>query len=229
MLASSWILLVSLVPTLHRPLIDNSSRSPMYFIASYAYRIGISKQGGANLIGINNGISAVGKMILGHLADRYGRLNMVCFCCIFSALGVLTLWMPSASSAQQTSHTTPLFIAFVFIYGLTAGGYVSLFPTVLAELFGMQHFASINGFLYMLRGVGTLVGTPATSALLRGPSGHGALASLAGVDGSLGAGANRRGYVDSIALNGSILMGAALFAVLVRAEVGRERGWKWKA
>ena len=60
-----------------------------------------------------------------------------------------------------------LFAAYVVLYSVTAGAYVSLFPTVLAELFGIQHFASFNGLLYMLRGFGTLVGTPGAGALIR--------------------------------------------------------------
>ncbi|EJU04675.1 MFS general substrate transporter [Dacryopinax primogenitus] len=192
---------------------------PLYFIASYAYKVGLTKQQGANLLGLSNGLSALGKIVLGALADRYGRLNMLCFCCIVSAAGVLALWMPSAALPGQ--ETTPLFYGFVVVYGLTAGGYVSLFPTILVELFGVQHFASINGLLYCLRGLGTLVGTPLTSLLLRGYAGQGALADVAGIPGG-------SGYVESIALNGAVLGAASVGAAWLRVEIARRDGWKWK-
>ncbi|KZT59144.1 putative MFS monocarboxylate transporter [Calocera cornea HHB12733] len=192
---------------------------PLYFIASYAYKVGLTKQQGANLLGLNNGLSALGKIVLGALADRYGRMNMLCLCCIVSAAGVLALWMPSA--AIPGPHTTPLFYAFVVVYGLTAGGYVSLFATILAELFGVQHFASINGLMYCLRGLGTLVGTPVTSLLLRGYAGQGALADV-------GLRSKGSGYVESIALNGAVLMAAAVGATWLRIELSRRDGWKWK-
>jgi len=192
---------------------------PLYFIASYAYKVGLTKQQGANLLGLSNGLSALGKIVLGALADQYGRLNMLCFCCIVSALGVLALWMPSA--AIPGPETTPLFYGFVVVYGLTAGGFVSLFPTIIAELFGVQHFASINGLMYGLRGLGTLVGTPVTSLLLRGYAGQGALADV-------GLASKGSGYVESIALNGAILMAAAVGAMWLRIEASRRDGWKWK-
>ena len=45
-----------------------------------------------------------------------------------------------------------LFASYVILYSITAGAYVALFPTVLVELFGVQHFVSVNRLLYMLRG-----------------------------------------------------------------------------
>ena len=53
-----------------------------------------------------------------------------------------------------------LFITFTCAYGITASAYVSLFPTALAEQLGVQNISSINGLLYMIRGIGTMVGTP---------------------------------------------------------------------
>jgi hypothetical protein len=52
------------------------------------------------------------------------------------------------------------------VYGLTASAYVSLFPTALAEQFGVQNFASINSLLYIIRRIGTLINTPIAGSLI---------------------------------------------------------------
>ncbi|TKA64553.1 hypothetical protein B0A49_09939 [Cryomyces minteri] len=47
-----------------------------------------------------------------------------------------------------------------------AGGYNALFPTTIAEVFGMQAYASVNGFIYFIRGMGSLFGSPVGGAIL---------------------------------------------------------------
>jgi len=72
-----------------------------------------------------------------------------------------------SSSHISVDTLRALLLAYACIYGITAGAYVSLFPTALAEQFGIRNFASINGPLYMIRGIGTLIGTPVGGALVR--------------------------------------------------------------
>lgn len=60
-----------------------------------------------------------------------------------------------------------MFLAYVSIYGLTAGAYVPLFPTALAEQFEIRNFGSINGLIYMIRGFGTLIGISIGGLLTR--------------------------------------------------------------
>jgi MFS family permease len=111
-------------------------------------------------------MNAVGKIAIGHAADRLGRLNSLFLTTLISALAVLALWLPSSLSPTQIEGRN-LFIAFVVFYGVFASAYVSLFPTSLVELFGVQNFASVNGALYMIRGITTLVGTPLAGLLIR--------------------------------------------------------------
>jgi hypothetical protein len=105
-------------------------------------------------------------------------------------------------------------LAFSSIYGITAGAYVSLFPTALAEQFGVQNFASINGLLYMLRGIGTLIGTPVAGSLIHGnsgPSSH--LASS---------------FEKTSLMVGCLLLGASLAVSWARIEAGARAHWPWK-
>lgn len=55
------------------------------------------------------------------------------------------------------------------LYGAFANAYISLFPVSLIELFGAQDYTSVNGSLYLIRGMGALIGTPLTGLLIPEP------------------------------------------------------------
>ena len=186
--------------------------TPVYFISTYARNLGYSATAGANFIALSNGTSSCGKVLLGYVADRYGRLNVLLLCTLLSAISTLALWLPSITATNKDSAMT-LFAAFVVLYSVTAGAYVSLFPTVLVELFGVQHFASVNGLLYMLRGLGTLIGTPSAGALIRNSPKTAVHPELAFKSPSL--------------LIGCILTGATLGCLWVRIEATQQPGNRW--
>jgi MFS family permease len=140
--------------------------TPIYFFSAYSRTLGYSAAVGANFIATSNATSACGKVALGWIADRFGRLNTLFVCTFISAITALGLWLPS-TLAGTLDQSKALFVTFAITYGIFAGAYVSLFPTALVELFGVQNFASVNGFLYMLRGFGTLAGTPLAGALIK--------------------------------------------------------------
>jgi MFS family permease len=141
--------------------------TPVFFFASFARTLGYSQATSANFIAISNAANALGKIVIGHAADRIGRLNTLVLTTLISAISVLALWLPSCLATTQSSGSK-LFITFTIFYGVFASAYVALFPTSLVELFGVQNFASVNGLLYMIRGFATLVGTPVAGALIRG-------------------------------------------------------------
>lgn len=188
--------------------------APVYFFSAYARTLGYSAASGANFIALSNGSSAAGKVIIGYIADRYGRLNLLLVCTLISSAATLGLWLPSTIAGGDRSGKA-MFAAFAILYGIFAGAYVALFPTALVELFGVQHFASVNGFLYMLRGIASLVGTPVAGALIRG----------SGVSSSM---YSSMAYEKSSALVGALLGGATLAMLWVRLEAMEHAGWKWK-
>lgn len=141
--------------------------TPMFFFASYARTLGYSVSDGANFIALSNAMNAVGKIVIGHVADRLGRVNTLCATTVVTAIVCLGLWLPS-TEGSSTGEEKNLFIAFTVLYGIFASAYISLFPTSLVELFGVAHYASVNGFLYMVRGMASLVGTPVAGLLIRG-------------------------------------------------------------
>jgi MFS family permease len=176
--------------------------TPVFFFASFARTLGYSQASSANFIAISNAANAVGKIAIGYAADRMGRLNTLFLTTLVSSVAVLALWLPSSLSTSQSSGSA-LFIVFTVFYGVFASAYVSLFPTSLVELFGVQNFVGVNGALYMVRGFATLLGTPIAGLLIRS---------------SQHQNADSHSYVNTSIMVG-VLLAAATFAVLwVRIE-----------
>ncbi|KAF2663543.1 MFS general substrate transporter [Microthyrium microscopicum] len=185
--------------------------TPIYFFSAYSRVLGYSAASGANFIAMSNAASAVGKVVIGHLADRFGRLNTLAFCTVLSAVTALGLWLPSTLTAGEEKARI-LFAMFAITYGIFAGAYISLFPIALVELFGVQNFSSVNGVLYMLRGFGSLIGTPTAGALLRD-----------------GPGSASMGYEKLSTMVGTLMAGAAVAVLWVRIESVDLRAPRWRA
>ena len=60
----------------------------------------------------------------------------------------------------QFSNSYGAFVAFCVLYGLTGGGFVSLFPVVTAEIVGIEHIQKGLSCCYFLTLFGNLFGTP---------------------------------------------------------------------
>lgn len=140
---------------------------PLFFFSAYARTLGYNSKEGATFIAVSNACNASGKIVIGYIADRWlGRTNALVITTMISALGTIVFWLPSTLVDMRAS-SRGLFVTYSLVYGLFASAYVSLFPTSLVEMFGPAHYASINGFLYMLRGFGGLFGTPIAGLLIR--------------------------------------------------------------
>ena len=191
--------------------------TPVFFFASYARTLGYSASAAANFIALSNAFNAVGKVVIGYAADRLGRLNTFLLTTAVSALTALALWLPSSVSASE-GDARKLFVAFAVLYGVFASAYVSLFPATLVESFGVQNFVGVNGVLYMLRGLATLVGTPVAGALIRG--------------GGDGMKRMNKAYQNTAVMVGVLLVVATVAVMWVRVEavVGTSaNGRKWRA
>ncbi|KAK9767848.1 hypothetical protein K7432_002030 [Basidiobolus ranarum] len=164
---------------------------PIYYIPEYASSINLSVSTGALIVGLLNGASALGRIILGSAADKFGRLNLLVICMVVGALSTLLIWTNSSSFA-------PLLI-FALLFGFTAGGFISLFPVVIASIFGLDQLATVTGLIYASTGVGNLAGSPTAGAL------HDSTAS----------------YMPVILLSGAAMAVGTLINILLRMLVER--------
>ncbi|KAM5355077.1 hypothetical protein ACJ41O_001723 [Fusarium nematophilum] len=176
--------------------------TPVFFTVVYAKTLGYSDSDGANLAAVSNACNAVGKIVVGFIADRTGRLNSVLLAAVLGAV------------VRASGSRVPF---FTILYGLFASAYVSLFPVALIELFGVLELPRIAGIMYMLQGVGILVGTPVAGVLVEG---HGEV------------GRDPDSYMSMAVMAGVLMSIAAAAAAVVRVDAivvpGGDWEWEWR-
>lgn len=142
--------------------------TPVFFVVAYGKTLGYSDHQGANLTAVSNACNAIGKIAVGFLADRIGRLNLFFLTTFSSAIVTATFWVSSTVVGQANEAAARgLFVTFTVMYGLLASAYVSLFSAVLIELFGAEQLPRVAGVMYMFQGMAALVGTPVAGLLVR--------------------------------------------------------------
>jgi len=116
--------------------------STLYVVLSHlvlhVVDLGISRGVGAAALGALGGASAVGRVVIGHAADRVGRARTFATCS--AVMGVATLSLIGA--------TTPLAIlGFALLYGLAYGGNGALLAPLTADLFGRENIGAVFGLI----------------------------------------------------------------------------------
>ncbi|KAH8667005.1 monocarboxylate transporter [Xylariales sp. PMI_506] len=132
---------------------------PFSYIVLQASSIGMSTELQGYLIPILNAASLFGRTIPGHVADNIGRFNVMIIMVIFSVVCVFAVWIPA-----QTNATV---IVFAILYGFGSGAFISLMPTLVAEVTkDLSKLGVRNGTMFAVISVGTLIGSPIAGALI---------------------------------------------------------------
>lgn len=126
--------------------------SPMFFIGTFARTIGTSDHLSFYLLAMLNASSIVGRVVMGVLADRYGRLNLFILSVIVSGLLQVALWSNITTNAGL--------IMFAILYGWFFGGLISLMPAISAQVLGQHNLATKFGVVSAFGGGGALLGAP---------------------------------------------------------------------
>jgi predicted MFS family arabinose efflux permease len=100
----------------------------------------------------------------------------------------------------QFATSYGIFILYCVLYGLTAGGFVSLLPVVTADIVGVENIQKGLGMAYLITVVGNLLGTPIIGSLL-----------------------SAYGWTASIQFAGSMTVVASLFMLALRFVVSEGR------
>ncbi|XXH01720.1 hypothetical protein Hte_008081 [Hypoxylon texense] len=183
---------------------------PLSFIPSYTVILGLTASKGANFLAISNAINAVSRVLTGYAGDRLGRQNTLILTLLLAATSVFAFWLSSVLAFSAPSSLS-LWLAFIVLYSVSAGGYYGLFPALIAEVFGIRQYAAVNAFILFVRGLGTMFGSPVGGQLL-GSADRGAAA-----------------YASIAYWDGALLMGATACCIGVRWADGKGKGWKWIA
>lgn len=132
------------------------------------YLIGIAKDMGVQLAGLDPSVAAnavamiaifntAGRIVLGALSDKFGRLKVVTFSLAVTASAVLILsFVPLNYGIFFTCVAS---IAFCF------GGNVTVFPAIVGEFFGVRNQTKNYGVIYQGFGIGALSGSVIASLL----------------------------------------------------------------
>ena len=190
--------------------------TPVFFIAAYSRSLGYNSTDGSNFTALSNACNAIGKIGVGFIADRLGRLDSFFLTTLLSSVSTAGLWVPSTILGTTDEPLgRSLFLGFTVMYGLFASAYIGLFSPALAELFGIENSPRITGIMYMLQGAAGLVGTPVAGLFVE----------------SLGENVIPRNYLYMAVIVGALMIASAVTVFWARMEIMIERAggrWKWQ-
>lgn len=126
------------------------------------YLIGIVKDIGVQLAGLTPAVAAnavamvaifntAGRIILGALSDKLGRLNIIIF-----TLAVITV---SVFVLSFVNLDFIIFFACVASIAFCFGGNITVFPTIVGDFFGSKNQTKNYGIIYQGFGLGALSGS----------------------------------------------------------------------
>ncbi|KAJ3317140.1 hypothetical protein HDV06_001965 [Boothiomyces sp. JEL0866] len=123
---------------------------PFFFITLYAVQNGLTEQQGALILGLMNGASALGRLVLGYAADLLGCQNVLVGSLLVASLSTLLIW--------TFAHDFTTILIYSIIYGVCIGGYISVIPSGTASLFGKQNLSSKTACVFFGTSFGTFFG-----------------------------------------------------------------------
>ncbi|MEJ2121022.1 MAG: MFS transporter [Alphaproteobacteria bacterium] len=129
--------------------------TPLVHLPNYARDHGLGDEAGVNLLGLFGVGSLVGRVLLGAIADRFGRRPTLA--ATFAIMGAMCLLWWASTQVWSLG-------IFAVVFGTCYGGFVALSPSLMMDYFGGKNVSGIIGILYSAAGIGALAG-PTLSGL----------------------------------------------------------------
>ncbi|KAI8896995.1 major facilitator superfamily domain-containing protein [Globomyces pollinis-pini] len=180
---------------------------PFFFVPAYAVQNGMTDSEGALLIGYMQGASAVGRILLGFIADRLGHVNILTFSLSVGAISGLFIWPFSTTYLTLT--------LFSVVYGFFVGGLISLLPSAIVELFGSQRSGAVISMVYTAFIFGDIIGAPVAGAILHSMSKLNSLGIL------------EYNYLPIMLLTGGAILVGTLFMLSIKLSTTKDRYLKY--
>jgi MFS family permease len=117
---------------------------------------GLEGQAAATSLGLAIGVSVIGRLGFGPLADRFEKRAIMIFTGILLAAAVACLLRVGSPAAVP---------AFVILFGLGLGGSAVLLPLLVGECFGLLSFGAILGMIMISATVGAAIGPVLTGRI----------------------------------------------------------------
>jgi MFS family permease len=112
------------------------------------------------LISVLNGVSCLGRLLPGYVADKIGRFNTLFIMIIFTFIFMLVLWLPLG-----TSSLAALYI-FAALFGFGTGSWTALTPACVGQLCRAEEFGRYYGSMYFIASLATLICIPISGELV---------------------------------------------------------------
>jgi MFS family permease len=116
---------------------------------------GMPRGTAALALGLIVGLGPIGRIGLGHLADRYQAKTVLVMSYLMQTAVLLFL---------LSNQGAAVFWTFVVLYAVGHGGALAVAPVVVSNLFGRTSLASLVGAYWLVATAGTLVGPPLAAA-----------------------------------------------------------------
>lgn len=108
------------------------------------------------IIAVVSGLTVLGKIGMGLVADRWGVRRSVALSFALILTGILLL-----TGAREL----PVAFAFALVYGVAIGAPLLINPALTAECLGLKHFGAVFGILTLLNTAGVAVGAVLTGVI----------------------------------------------------------------
>jgi MFS transporter, OFA family, oxalate/formate antiporter len=116
---------------------------PMVHIVPFAVDMGISPFRAAMTISVIGFAGFAGRLAIGTLSDRFGRVATLGTCLLLQGL--------SFAGFSISSGLVLLYLAAA-VFGFSYGGVTALFPALVGDFFGLTEVGAIVGFIFALAG-----------------------------------------------------------------------------
>jgi MFS family permease len=116
---------------------------------------------GFYLIATLNGVSCLGRILPGYLADKIGRFNTLLIMIIFTLVWMLALWLPLGT------QSLPALYCFAALFGFGTGSWMALTPVCIGQLCRAEEFGRYYGSMYFVASLATLVCIPISGELVQ--------------------------------------------------------------
>ncbi|KAI7882517.1 MFS general substrate transporter, partial [Lichtheimia hyalospora FSU 10163] len=115
---------------------------PFFFLPSYVTQhLGLSSEDASAITAVMAASTTFGRISIGYIADRIGRMNALIICNIISGLSSFLIWV--------FAYDYNTIMAFAVVFGLVCSIYFSSMSTITATIVGIDRFPTGLSVLLM--------------------------------------------------------------------------------
>ncbi|KAI8094764.1 major facilitator superfamily domain-containing protein [Thamnidium elegans] len=107
---------------------------PYFFLPAYATYLGLSATQGSTLIAVMSAANFIGRVLVGTIGDRIGRLNANIIFTFGSAFSNLFIW--------TFAHNFGVLIAYSALFGLFCGAYFAMMTPITAAILTPEQYST---------------------------------------------------------------------------------------